>query len=104
MILLSVIALASCAAVTDPTTTIVTAETAFAGAVAAEVVYLQSGKADPAIVKQIEVYRLQVDKVLSPLAQAAGTGTPPSSENVLAAQTAVNLLVQYLAENKIGSN
>lgn len=96
--------LAGCANLNDPTTAIVTVETAYAGAVSAEIVYLNSGKADPVLVKQIEGYRLNAHGVLAPLAEAAGSGTPPTSDAAAAAHAAVTGFVEFLKANKIGSN
>ena len=103
-VILGVLALSACANLNDPTTAIVTAETAYAGAVSAEIVYLNSGKADPALVKQIEGYRLNAHGVLAPLAEAAGSGTPPTSDEAAAAELAVSGFTEFLKANKIGSN
>ena len=103
-VILGVLALSACANMNDPTTAIVTAETAYAGAVSAEIVYLNSGKADPALVKQIEGYRVNAHNTLAPLAKAAAAGTPPTSDEAAAAELAVSGFTEFLKANKIGGN
>jgi len=91
------------AQLSDPTTVIAEAETAYAGAVASEIVYLNSGKAAPATVKAIEGYRVSAHNVLEPLMTEIAAGNPPTSDQALAVQTAVNALTAYLTANNIGS-
>lgn len=103
------LALSACtsAQVNDPTTVLAGVVSTFAGAVAGENLYLSSGKADPATVAQIEIYRKAADAVVSPLAVSAGQGNPPSSTQALAAQAAVLTLTQYMTSKGIsvtGSN
>jgi hypothetical protein len=99
---LGLLALLGCSNLSDPTTAIVSAETAYAAAVSAEIVYVSSGKADLAVVRQIENYRVAAHNILEPMAIEAGSGNPPSSDAIAAAQTAVNVLTGYMTSKGIG--
>lgn len=96
--------LVGCAALTDTTTTVVAAETAYAGAVSAEIVWLNSPAATPALAKQVEGYRVAAHNALAPLEAQAAAGTPPTNEQALAATAAVNALTSFLAANNIKGN
>lgn len=85
--------LSACASLSDPTTAIVTVESAYAAAVSAEILWLNSGTADAATVAKVEALRLTAHNALAPLATEAGAGTAPSSDLILAAQAAVDALV-----------
>ncbi len=82
--------LAACANLNDPTTVIVSVETGYGAALAAENEYLASGKADPAVVKTLHEARTSVAQVIDPIAAAAAKGQAPSSDQALAAQTALS--------------
>jgi hypothetical protein len=84
-----VLGLSACANLSDPTTTIVSVEAGYGAALAAENEYLASGKADPAVVKTLHEARTTVAHVIDPIATAAAKGQAPSSDQVLAAQTAL---------------
>jgi hypothetical protein len=86
--LAGVLGLSACANLSDPTTTIVSVEAGYGAALAAENEYLASGKADPAVVKTLHEARTTVAHVIDPIATAAAKGQAPSSDQVLAAQTA----------------
>lgn len=100
--------LSACAAMeaigTDPTTTIAAIDTAYASAVSAEIVYLSSGKADKDTTLKLEAYRKNAHNVLAPLMQKVASGTPPTTEEALAAQAAVNILQEFITANKIGGS
>ena len=81
--------LSACANLNDPTTVIVSVEAGYGAALAAENEYLVSGKADPAVVKTLHGARTSVAQVLDPIAAAAAKGQAPSSDQALAAQTAL---------------
>jgi hypothetical protein len=87
--LAGLLGLSACANLNDPTTVIVSVETGYGAALAAENEYLASGKADPAVVKTLHEARTSVAQVLDPIAAAAAKGQAPSSDQALAAQTAL---------------
>lgn len=104
----AMLGLTGCANLKDPTTTIVSVEAAYGVALAAENTYLASGKADPAVVRQLSTARKTVAAVLDPLAAAAAQGQAPSSDQALAAQTALTafqaVLSTYSINPSTGSN
>lgn len=103
MALACALGLSACANMSDPTTQIVAAESAYAAAVSAEIVWMNSGKADVATVVKIESLRLAAHDALAPLAAEASAGTAPSSDLVLAAQAAVDALAAAVAATSGGN-
>jgi len=93
------LALAGCANMNDPTTVIVSAESTYGAYMAAENAYLASGKTDPAVVQALANARRGVASVLDPLASSAAAGTAPTSDQVLAAQTALASFQAVLQAN-----
>ena len=91
--------LSACANMQDPTTTIVSVEAGYGAALAAENEYLASGKADPAVVKTLHSARTGVAQVLDPVAAAAAKGQAPTSDQALAAQTALSAFQAALQAN-----
>ena len=91
--------LSACANLQDPTTTIVSVEAGYGAALAAENEYLASGKADPAVVKTLHDARTGVAQVLDPIAAAAAKGQAPTSDQALAAQTALSAFQAALQAN-----
>lgn len=87
--LAGVLGLSACANLSDPTTVIVSVEAGYGAALAAENEYLASGKTAPAVVKTLHEARTSVAQVLDPIAAAAAKGQAPSSDQALAAQTAL---------------
>ena len=87
--LAGMLGLSACANLSDPTTTIVSVEAGYGAALAAENEYLASGKADPAVVKTLHNARTAVAQVLDPIAAGAAKGQVPTSDQALAAQTAL---------------
>lgn len=92
------------AQVNDPTTVFSGVVATFGAAVSSESIYLASGKASPAIVAQIEKYRIAADGVLHPIETEIAAGQVPSSTEILAAQVVVNSLTQYMASKGIATN
>jgi hypothetical protein len=78
---------------------IVSVEAGYGAALAAENEYLASGKADPAVVKTLRNARTGVAGVLDPIAAAAAKGTAPTSDQALAAQTALSAFQAALQAN-----
>lgn len=76
--------------------TVATLQTGYDAAVGAEIAYETSGKADVAIVKQIETYRIAADSALKPLRTAAETGADISAASISAAQAVLADLTSYL--------
>ena len=99
--LVGLFGLAACANLDDPTTTIVSVEAGYGAALAAENEYLASGKADPAVVKTLHNARTGVAQVLDPIAAAAAKGTAPTSDQALAAQTALSAFQAALQANDL---
>lgn len=95
--------LASCSNLKDPTTAFSAVVASFGTAVSAEVVYLNSGKATPAIAAKLEQYRIATDKVLAPIEAQIAAGNPPSSDTVLAAQGVVSAFTAYESSQGISS-
>ena len=91
--------LSACSNMQDPTTTIVSVEAGYGAALAAENEYLASGKADPAVVKTLHNARTGVAQVLDPIAAAAAKGQAPTSDQALAAQTALSAFQAALQAN-----
>ena len=91
--------LSACSNMQDPTTTIVSVEAGYGAALAAENEYLASGKADPAVVKTLHDARTGVASVLDPIAAAAAKGHAPTSDQALAAQTALSAFQAALQAN-----
>ena len=91
--------LSACANMQDPTTTIVSVEAGYGAALAAENEYLASGKADPAVVKTLRDARTGVAQVLDPIAAAAAKGQAPTTDQALAAQTALSAFQAALQAN-----
>ena len=91
--------LSACANMQDPTTTIVSVEAGYGAALAAENEYLASGKADPKVVKTLHDARTGVASVLDPIAAAAAKGHAPTSDQALAAQTALAAFQAALQAN-----
>ena len=91
--------LSACSNMQDPTTTIVSVEAGYGAALAAENEYLASGKTDPAVVKTLHDARTGVAQVLDPIAAAAAKGQAPSSDQALAAQTALSAFQAALQAN-----
>jgi hypothetical protein len=91
--------LSACANMQDPTTTIVSVEAGYGAALAAENEYLASGKADPKVVKTLHDARTGVASVLDPIAAAAAKGQAPTSDQALAAQTALSAFQAALQAN-----
>jgi hypothetical protein len=87
--LAGVLGLSACTNLSDPTTVIVSVEAGYGAALAAENEYLASGKADPVVVKTLHEARTAVAQVIDPIAAAAAKGQAPSSDQALAAQTAL---------------
>ncbi len=100
-----VLLLGACANLKDPTTAIAAVDSAYAGAVAGEIAYLSGVvpgvKVDKAIAAQIEAYRVAAHNVLDPINKQIAAGTPPTSDQALAAQAVLNVLTAYLAANNI---
>lgn len=99
LITLGALGLSACANLSDPTTTIVSVEAGYGAALAAENEYLASGKADPEVVKTLHNVRVGVAQVLDPIAAAAAKGTAPTSDQALAAQTALTAFQAVLQAN-----
>jgi len=97
--LAGVLGLSACANLSDPTTTIVSVEAGYGAALAAENEYLASGKADPAVVKTLHNARTAVAQVLDPIAAGAAKGQVPTSDQALAAQTALAAFQAALQAN-----
>lgn len=97
--LAGMLGLAACANLNDPTTVIVSVEAGYGAALAAENEYLASGKADPAVVKTLHDARTSVAQILDPIAAAAAKGQAPSSDQTLAAQTALAAFQTALQAN-----
>ena len=91
--------LTACANLSDPTTTIVSVEAGYGAALAAENEYLASGKANPAVVKTLHDARTAVAQVLDPIAAGAAKGQVPTSDQALAAQTALAAFQAALQAN-----
>ena len=91
--------LSACANMQDPTTTIVSIEAGYGAALAAENEYLASGKADPKVVKTLREARTGVAQVLDPIAAAAAKGQAPTTDQALAAQTALSAFQAALQAN-----
>lgn len=75
---------------------VATLQTGYDAAVGAEIAYETSGKADVAIVKKIETYRIAANAALAPLRTAAETGGSIDSAAVSAAQAVLADLTTYL--------
>lgn len=97
--MVGMLGLSACANLSDPTTTIVSVEAGYGAALAAENEYLASGKADPAVVKTLHNARTGVAQVLDPIAAAAAKGQAPTSDQALAAQTALSAFQAALQAN-----
>lgn len=92
--------LAGCA--TSQNAVVAGIESGYIAAESAELVYIQSGKADPAIVKQAETYRIAAANAIKPvLSAAASGGSAATAAEVEAAQAALAALTGYLAANDI---
>ena len=91
--------LSACANLNDPTTVVVSVEAGYGAALAAENGYLASGKADPAVVKTLHDARTSVAQILDPIAAAAAKGQAASSDQALAAQTALTAFQAALQAN-----
>ena len=91
--------LAACTNLNDPTTVIVSVEAGYGAALAAENEYLASGKADPAVVKTLHNARTAVAQVLDPVAAGTAKGQVPTSDQALAAQTALAAFQAALQTN-----
>ncbi len=97
--MVGMLGLSACSNMRDPTTTIVSVEAGYGAALAAENEYLASGKADPAVVKTLHDARTGVAGVLDPIAAAAAKGHAPTSDQALAAQTALTAFQAALQAN-----
>jgi hypothetical protein len=97
--MVGMLGLSACSNMRDPTTTIVSVEAGYGAALAAENEYLASGKADPAVVKTLRNARTGVAQVLDPIAAAAAKGQAPTSDQALAAQTALAAFQAALEAN-----
>lgn len=69
-------------------------QSAYAAAVSAEIIYENSGKADVAVVRQIETYRVRAATDLAPLVTAAETG---GNVDAAALTVATDELTQFSA-------
>lgn len=92
---------AACQNLSDPTTVVSSADAAYGAALAAELVWLNSGKADAATVQKIEAYRKPVHDQLTALNNQIAAGQAPTSDAALALQTAVAAYQAYLTANGI---
>lgn len=90
LVFLGLCALASCGNLRDTRTAFGVVQSTYLGAATAEMVYAQSGKADKALLASIERARLAAWAALSPINAEIAAGQAPSSDLVLAAQTAVS--------------
>jgi len=87
---------------TDQNAVVAGIESGYIAAESAELVYIQSGKANPAVVKQAETYRIAAANAIKPvLAAAASGGSAASAAEIEAAQTALSALTSYLVANGI---
>ncbi len=82
-----------------PNTVIVSVEAGQGAAVAAENEYLASGKADRDVVKTLHNAPTAVAQILDPIAAAAAKGQAPSSDQALAAQSALAAFQAVLQAN-----
>lgn len=71
-------------------------QSTYAAAVSAEIIYENSGKADVAVVRQIETYRVRAAADLAPLVSAAETGGNVDAAALTVATGELNLLSAYL--------
>lgn len=71
-------------------------ESTYAAAVSAEIIYENSGKADVAVVRQIETYRVRAAVDLAPLVSAAETGGSVDAAALTVATSELNQLSAYL--------
>lgn len=95
--------LAGCASPTPVASSVAGLQSAYIAAASAESVYISSGKASPAVVTQIEKYRLPAYNAIEPLVQAEESGTSVvTAAETEAAQLALTQLTAYLATQKIG--
>ena len=86
------LALAGCSNLSDPVTAFSSVQATYIAAVSAEVVYAKSGHADKATIDAIEAARVKAFSVIGPIQTEIAAGQAPSSDVVLAAQTAVATL------------
>lgn len=92
-----------CTSLSDPTTAFSAIVATYSGAVAAEVAYESLPSPNVGTVRELETFRIAADAVLHPIELAIAAGSPPSSDTVLAAQTAVGALTQYELANNVGT-
>jgi hypothetical protein len=86
---------------TDPTTSFTAIETGYMAALTGEIAYLNTPSPNRAIVVQMQMYQTGVHDALAPIQAEIAAGTAPASEELLAAQIALNTLTVYMTSNGV---
>lgn len=77
-------------------------QSAYIAAASAESVYISSGQAKPAVIAQLEQYRLPAYNAIEPLVKAEEAGTSPvTAAEIEAAQVALSALTTYEAAHAV---